>query len=110
MAKKKSVRRHIKHTSHPGHGTEPTPIRWGARDAMKRGPVIGTLSDPDKRNVIGTHSGSYSVYRALAVAARVLDPHPDPIEPQTVGDTGERWRVGGELRHAGGPSVTSHTA
>ena len=45
---------------------------------MKRGPVIGTLSDPDKRNVIGTHSGSYSVYRALAVAARVLDPEHRP--------------------------------
>ncbi len=90
MAKKKSVRRHIKLTSHPGHGTEPTPIRWGARDAMKRGPVIGTLSDPDKRNVIGTHSGSYSVYRALAVAAQVLDPdhRPDFTDTSPLHDIG----------------------
>ena len=39
-----------------------------------RGPLIGSVSDPMKRNVIGTHSGSYAVYRALAVAADLLDP------------------------------------
>ena len=41
---------------------------------MTRGPVIGTVTDRAHRNVIGTHSGSYSVYRALAVAAGALDP------------------------------------
>ena len=65
--------KHIKLTSHPGQ-TRPVPIVWGADSPNTRGPVIGTLSDPAKRNVIGTHSGSYAVYRALAIAADVLDP------------------------------------
>ena len=78
MTEKKPASKHIKLTSHPGDGSSPVPIRWGARDPRERGPVIGTLTDPDRRNVIGTHSGSYSVYRALAVAARVLDPEHKP--------------------------------
>ena len=41
---------------------------------MKRGPLVASLTDPTKKNVIGTHSGSYAVYRALAVAAGGLDP------------------------------------
>ncbi len=41
---------------------------------MERGPLIGTVTNKAQRNVIGTHSGSYSVYRALAVAAGALDP------------------------------------
>jgi GTP cyclohydrolase II len=49
------------------------PIRWGASDPLERGPLIGVPGDP-ARNVIGAHSGSYSVYRALAVASRALDP------------------------------------
>jgi GTP cyclohydrolase II len=36
---------------------------------MERGPVIATLTDVTQRNVIGTHSGSYAIYRALAVSA-----------------------------------------
>jgi GTP cyclohydrolase II len=46
---------------------------------MVRGPIIGTLTDPARRNVIGTHSGSYAVYRALAIAAGALkaDHRPD---------------------------------
>jgi GTP cyclohydrolase II len=35
--------------------------------------VIATLTDPTHRNVIGTHSGSYAIYRALAVASGVLE-------------------------------------
>ena len=77
MSTKKQVNSHIRLTSHPGQ-TKPLPIQWGARDPRERGPVIGTLSDPSKRNVIGTHSGSYAVYRALAVAANVLDPEYRP--------------------------------
>ena len=77
MATKKQVISHIKLTSHPGQ-TKPLPIRWGAKDPQERGPIVGTLSDPSKRNVIGTHSGSYAVYRALAVAANVLDPEHQP--------------------------------
>jgi GTP cyclohydrolase II len=65
-------RRHIKLTSHPG-GTAPVPIVWGAVDPAKRGPVIASTSAPERRNVIGTHAGSYAVYRALAVASGALD-------------------------------------
>jgi GTP cyclohydrolase II len=62
--------RHIRLTSHPGQGEAAAPpIRWGAADPLARGPVIGTTSQRGQRNVIGTHSGSYGVYRALAVAA-----------------------------------------
>jgi GTP cyclohydrolase II len=71
----KRTTKHIKLTSHPGAGgAKPIPINWGAQDPMTRGPVIATLTNPDHRNVIGTHSGSYAVYRALAVAAKALDP------------------------------------
>jgi GTP cyclohydrolase II len=66
-------------TSHPDdHGPRPTAITWGALDPMTRGPLIGTVTTGSQRNVIGTHSGSYSVYRALAVAAGVLDPLKKP--------------------------------
>jgi GTP cyclohydrolase II len=62
-------------TSHPGgHGPKPVPIVWGAPDASSRGPLVATVTNRAQRNVIGTHSGSYSVYRALAVAAGALDP------------------------------------
>jgi len=47
-------------------------IHWGAATAAQRGPVIGTTTNRAHRNVIGTHSGSYGVYRALAVAAGSL--------------------------------------
>ncbi len=68
-----SPQRHIRLTSHPGRGTTAVPpIRWGAASAAERGPVIGTTTDRALRNVIGTHSGSYGVYRALAVAAGAL--------------------------------------
>ncbi|MFO1266963.1 MAG: GTP cyclohydrolase II [Rubrivivax sp.] len=62
--------RHIRLTSHPGQGPGGAPpIVWGAPDAATRGPVVGTTSQRAQRNVVGTHSGSYGVYRALAVAA-----------------------------------------
>jgi GTP cyclohydrolase II len=62
-------------TSHPGgHGPKPLPIVWGASDPMVRGPLVGTVTNKAQRNVIGTHAGSYSVYRAVAVAAGALDP------------------------------------
>jgi GTP cyclohydrolase II len=62
-------------TSHPGgHGPKPIPVVWGATDPMERGPLIGTVTTTAHRNVVGTHAGSYSVYRAVAVAAGALDP------------------------------------
>jgi len=70
-----SKKSHIRLTSHPGaHGPKPLPIQWGAKTALERGPLIATLTDPSKRNVIGTHSGSYAIYRALAIASGSLDP------------------------------------
>jgi hypothetical protein len=65
----------IQLTSHPGGpGPKPIPVVWGAQDPMTRGPLIGTVTNTAQRNVIGTHAGSYSVYRAVAVAAGALDP------------------------------------
>jgi len=67
------ISKHIVLTSHPSQfGPKPIPINWGARDAMERGPAIATLTKGAHRNVIGTHSGNYSVYRALAVASGAL--------------------------------------
>lgn len=61
---------HIRLTSHPGQGPAGAPVlHWGAADPATRGPVVGTTANRSQRNVIGTHSGSYGVYRALAVAA-----------------------------------------
>ena len=66
---------HIRLTSHPEPGGKPAfPIHWDAPDARSRGPIIGTVSRPQDRNVIGSHGGSYAVYRALAVSAGALDP------------------------------------
>ena len=62
---------HIRLTSHTG-GAAARPISWGAPTAAERGPVIATTTKRSDRNVIGTHSGSYSVYRALAIAAGAL--------------------------------------
>jgi GTP cyclohydrolase II len=66
--------KHIRLTSHfPIEGATGAPrIHWGAPDALLRGPIIGTTTERGRRNVIGTHSGSYGVYRALAVAAKSL--------------------------------------
>lgn len=65
--------RHIILTSHPSKfGQKPIPICWGQANPMDRGPVIATLTNQAHRNVIGTHSGSYSVYRALAIAKGTL--------------------------------------
>jgi len=63
---------HIILASHPVPGQQTT-IRWGAPTAAERGPVVATLIKPEARNVIGTHSGSYALYRALAVASGSLD-------------------------------------
>ncbi len=65
--------KHIVLTSHPARfGPKPLAIHWGAADPVERGPIVGTLAQANQRNVIGTHSGSYGVYRALAVASGKL--------------------------------------
>jgi GTP cyclohydrolase II len=67
-------------TSHPSGAKPPKfPLAWGASSAQLRGPVIGSTTARDVRNVIGAHGGTYSIYRALAVSSGTLDPqaHPD---------------------------------
>lgn len=71
---------HVVLTSHPLKIFRDTPpIDWGAATPLKRGPVVGTLSNLAQKNAIGTHSGSYTVYRALAEASGKLsaDHRPD---------------------------------
>ena len=63
---------HIRLTSHSG-GDGASSIEWGAASAQARGPIVGTTTSRNNRNVVGTHSGSYSIYRALAVASGALD-------------------------------------
>jgi GTP cyclohydrolase II len=66
--------KHIVLSSHPPKGPQKgVPIAWGAATAKERGPVIGSLNNPQQRNVIGVHSGAYGVYRALAIAAGKLN-------------------------------------
>jgi GTP cyclohydrolase II len=65
--------KHIRLTSHPAEGAwGALPIHWGHADPKVRGPIVGSTANRSQRNVIGTHSGSYGVYRALAVAAGAL--------------------------------------
>ena len=64
---------HIRLNTHPSQGGQAAPpVIWGARDPKIRGPVVGTVGDPARRNAIGVHSGSYGIYRALAIAAQEL--------------------------------------
>lgn len=66
---------HVVLTSHSNQVfKESLPINWGERDPKKRGPVIATISEKENRNAIGTHSGSYTVYRALSIAKGDYDP------------------------------------
>ncbi|HWP19385.1 MAG TPA: GTP cyclohydrolase II [Burkholderiaceae bacterium] len=71
---------HIVLTSHPRKRERSAfEIHWGAPTPKERGPVVASLSNPAHRNAIGTHSGAYAVYRALAIASGVLqrDHRPD---------------------------------
>lgn len=89
MTEKKPPRP-IQLTSHPTKRAEATPIDWHAADPMRRGPVVATLSDAKRRNAIGTHSGAYALYRALAVAAGTL--RSDHVPDLT--DTSPAERIG----------------
>ena len=67
---------HIRLTSHPepGAAVGRMPITWGAPTAMARGPIVGSVTRPGDRNVIGAHGGAYGLYRALAAASGALNP------------------------------------
>lgn len=74
-----------------GHGAFAAPtLRWGAAAAAERGPVVATLRNAAHRNAIGTHAGSYGIYRALAIAAGTLTP--DHVADLT--DTAPAERIG----------------
>ncbi|CZT21609.1 probable bifunctional GTP cyclohydrolase II/3, 4-dihydroxy-2butanone-4-phosphate synthase [Ramularia collo-cygni] len=63
-------------TSYPGQaGVDPLPMEWGAKDPRKRGPVVVSRNPSTirRRNAVGAHGGSYSIYYALAVAAKQID-------------------------------------
>ncbi|MGD1861356.1 MAG: GTP cyclohydrolase II [Leptolyngbyaceae cyanobacterium] len=77
MASAQSPRhKHIVLTSHPAQfGSQPHPIQWGQAEPHERGPVVATLGNLAHRNAIGTHSGGYAVYRALAIASGDLEPN-----------------------------------
>ncbi|PVI02765.1 GTP cyclohydrolase II [Periconia macrospinosa] len=63
-------------TSYPGQaGVDPLPMEWGHKDPAIRGPVVVSRHSNTirRRNAIGAHGGSYSIYHALAVASKNLD-------------------------------------
>lgn len=75
MSETVNRRTHIRLTTHPGSGKKLRfPLSWGAPDPQTRGPVVGTVTEAADRNAIGTHGGSYSLYRALAVTSGALNP------------------------------------
>eukprot|EP00924_Labyrinthula_sp_SR-Ha-C_P003530 augustus_masked-scaffold_53-processed-gene-0.3-mRNA-1 protein AED:0.07 eAED:0.08 QI:0/-1/0/1/-1/1/1/0/440 len=62
-------------TSHPNlAGISPIPLVWGHPDPLVRGPICATTTNDGVRNAVGAHGGSYSIYRALAIAGGALDP------------------------------------
>lgn len=61
---------HVVLTSHKSSVYKDAPgLNWGNKDPLERGPIVATITDRSHRNAIGTHSGSYTVYRALSIAS-----------------------------------------
>ncbi|TCZ65435.1 GTP cyclohydrolase II [Roseicella aquatilis] len=93
--------RHIRLTSHPEPLAHRWQIAWGAPTPVARGPVIGSVTRPGDRNVIGTHGGSYSLYRALAVSAGALSPLQRPdlnnTHPVTAIGPHPQWAEPGKI-------------
>jgi GTP cyclohydrolase II len=93
--------RHIRLTSHPEPQAHRWQINWGAATPVARGPVIGSVTRPQDRNVVGTHGGSYSLYRALAVSSGTLSPlqRPDLANTHPVTSIGPypQWTEPGKI-------------
>lgn len=93
---------HVVLTSHTNQVYKDVPeVNWGAKTAGERGPIIATISEKENRNAIGTHSGSYTVYRALSIAkgeypqdhkpdlenteaTSIIGPHPSWTDPEKI--------------------------
>lgn len=78
----------IRLSSHPESSAEPTALNWGSGSLIDRGPIVGTLTP--QRNAIGAHTGSYSIYRALAIATGTLD----PVHVPDLTDTAPAEKIG----------------
>lgn len=94
MSEKKD--QHVVLTSHNSSIYKDSPkINWGAKDPLLRGPVIATITNRAHRNAIGTHSGSYTVYRALSIASGAFpkDHRPDltNTEPPVTVKSHDSW-------------------
>lgn len=64
-------------TTYPGQSVvNPVHLEWGKIDPNERGPVLVSRDTRTitRRNAIGAHGGSYSIYNALAIAAGDLPP------------------------------------
>lgn len=75
-ARKTSTTSRIILTTYPGQsGIDPIPLEWGLEDYKQRGPIVVSrhYNTIRRRNAIGAHGGSYSIYHALAVASNNLD-------------------------------------
>ncbi|KAI2641799.1 putative GTP cyclohydrolase II [Hypomontagnella submonticulosa] len=61
-------------------GINPLPLQWGVPDPTTRGPVVVSRSSSTirRRNAIGAHGGSYSIYFALALASKQLNANHRP--------------------------------
>jgi GTP cyclohydrolase II len=82
---------HIVLTSHPHFIYRDSPkIDWGNPEPRKRGPVVASFTNKLQRNTIGSHSGSYTIYRALALAAGQMpqDHRPDLTNTDPVSQIG----------------------
>ncbi|KZF22678.1 GTP cyclohydrolase II [Xylona heveae TC161] len=76
LSRRSSTTSRIILTTYPGQsGIDPIVMSWGNKDPMLRGPVVVSRSQNTlrRRNAIGAHGGSYSIYHALAVASKNLD-------------------------------------
>ncbi|KAF4634663.1 hypothetical protein G7Y89_g3442 [Cudoniella acicularis] len=81
-ARKPSTTSRIILTTYPNQsGINPLPMDWGHKDPQQRGPVVVSRNPTTirRRNAIGAHGGSYSIYYALAVASNEIktDHRPD---------------------------------
>ncbi|KAL6934274.1 putative GTP cyclohydrolase [Hanseniaspora opuntiae] len=81
---------------------EPIPLKWDSKSShyKQRGPVVCNFykKGTTQHNSIGAHSGCYSVYHGLAVAAKQLNPnfHPsfENTDPQFSIPYNKNWTDG----------------